>query len=239
MILLLCNIIFKEVILMTERETKPMSSDQEDLFSKKDIDTTVKGLEKGTDTWVKQAAEQTQAVSGKTYVKLDCGVLTVNQLNYFLNSMPFELTFADDNNQFLYYNNMMPEEEMLASRRPSQVGNPMAYCHPERARKGAATVVNMLRTGKKKKFRLAVPGNGPDKCVLHDYIAMHDKDGRYRGVNEQIYDLMPDIKWYLKHTGQKLVDDPNTKADTVTGPSQHNNQSNTKSDATSGPSQKE
>ncbi|HJF87895.1 MAG TPA: PAS domain-containing protein, partial [Companilactobacillus farciminis] len=86
---------------------------------------------------------------------------------------------------------------------------------------------------------LAVPGNGPDKCVLHDYIAMHDKDGRYRGVNEQIYDLMPDIKWYLKHTGQKLVDDPNTKADTVTGPSQHNNQSNTKSDATSGPSQKE
>jgi hypothetical protein len=120
--------------------------------------------------------------------------------------MPFELTFADDFNQFLYYNNMMPEEEMLASRRPSQVNfNPMAYCQsPERARK-AATVVNMLRTGKKK-IRLAVPGNGPDKCVLHDYIAMHDKDGRYRGVNEQIYDLMPDIKWYLKHTGQKLVE---------------------------------
>src|SRR5699024_12794782 len=70
-------------------------------------------------------------------------------------------------------------------------------------------------------FRLAVPGNGPDKCVLHDYIAMHDEQGRYRGVNEQIYDLMPAIKWYLKHTGQKLVDDPDATADTVTGPSQH------------------
>ena len=75
--------------------------------------------------------------------------------------MPFELTFADDNNQFLYYNNMMPEEEMLASRRPSQVGNPMAYCHPERARKGAATVVKAKYVLVKEKFRLSGFGNGP------------------------------------------------------------------------------
>ena len=45
---------------------------------------------------------------------------------------------------------MMLAEEMLASKKPSQVGNPMAYCHPERARKGAAAVVNLLRTGKRK-----------------------------------------------------------------------------------------
>lgn len=68
---------------------------------------------------------------------------------------------------------------------------------------------------------------------------MHDQDGRYRGVNEHIYDLMPDIKGYLKHTGQKLVDDPDAEADTVTGPSQHNKPTSTKSDIVSGPSQKE
>lgn len=205
---------------MTE-DNKNSLNVQEDLFATKDIDTTITGLDKHSDNWVEQAAEKTAAVSGGTHVKLDCGVLTVDQINYFLNSMPFELTFADDNNQFLYYNNMMPAEEMLAGRKPSQVGNAIAYCHPERARKGAAAVANLLRTGKKEMYRLAVPGNGPDKCILHDYIAMHDEDGRYRGINEQIYDLMPAIKWYLKHTGQKLVDDPSVQADTVTGPSQH------------------
>lgn len=228
---------------MTEEKKNNVEAPVEDLFSTKDIDTTIKGLEKASETWYEQAAEQTHAVSGDTYVKLDCGVLTVDQLNYFLNSMPFELTFADDNNQFLYYNNMMPAEEMLAGRNPGQVGNAIAYCHPERARKGAAAVVNLLRTGKQKKFRLAVPGNGPDKCVLHDYIAMHDEDGRFRGVNEQIYDLMPAIQWYLKHTGQKLVDDPNVTADTVTGPSQHKEAEKKEApqvaDATSGASHQE
>lgn len=223
---------------MTENDKQHPDSQQEDLFSKQDIDTTIKGLEKASDTWIDQAVEETQAISGNTYVKLDCGLLTVDQINYFLNSMPFELTFADDNNQFLYYNNMMPTKEMLAGRKPSQIGNAIAYCHPPRARKGAAAVVHMLRTGQKKKFRLAVPGNGPDKCILHDYIAMHDEKGRYRGVNEQIYDLMPDIKWYLKHTGQKLVDDPDASADTVTGPSQHEGKMED-SDATTGPSQQE
>ena len=51
-----------------------------------------------------QAAEAVQAVEGDTYVKLDRGILTVDQLNYFLKSMPMELTYADSNNQFLYYN---------------------------------------------------------------------------------------------------------------------------------------
>ncbi|GEN49171.1 PAS domain-containing protein [Ligilactobacillus pobuzihii] len=223
---------------MTEENTQNSEPQVEDLFSTNDIDTTVTGIKKDSDTWIDQATEKTKAVSGETYVKLDCGILTVNQLNYFLNSMPFELTFADDNNQFLYYNNMMPADEMLAGRKPSQVGNAIAYCHPPRARKGAAKVVNMLRNGKTDKFRLAVPGNGPDKCVLHDYIAMHDEQGRYRGVNEQIYDLMPAIKWYLKHTGQKLVNDPNATADTVTGPSQHEKTgAKEETDATSSASQ--
>lgn len=34
------------------------------------------------------------AVEGTTYVKLDHGILTVNQLNYLLKAMPFEVTYA-------------------------------------------------------------------------------------------------------------------------------------------------
>ena len=97
--------------------------------------------------WVEQAAEKTNAVSGNTYVELDRGILTVDQINHFLNSMPMELTFADDNNQFIYYNYHIEKDDMLASRHPSQVGNPLAACHPEAAHKNVAWVIQQLRSG--------------------------------------------------------------------------------------------
>lgn len=68
-----------------------------------------------------KAAELVGAVEGNTYVKLERGLLTVDQLNYFLASMPMELTYADSNNQFLYYNHTKPAEEMGCARaRPSR-----------------------------------------------------------------------------------------------------------------------
>lgn len=136
--------------------------------------------------------------------------------------MPQELTCTDDNDQFLYYNNALPKKDMLAPRTPDQVGNPMALCHLPRARKGAATVVNMLRLGKQEAVRISIPNMiDPNQYVVHDYRGMHNKKGEFKGVNEQVYDMMPYIKWYLAHTGQKLVKDPKAKnVDTFTSASQ-------------------
>jgi hypothetical protein len=160
------------------------------------------------DDWVEQAAAKTHAAEGDDYVKLDRGVLTVNQLNYFLNSMPMELTYADENNQFLYYNNMAPHDEMLAPRYPKQAGDPLSAVHPDRAVEHVKEVINLLRTGKTDIVKMRVPFTGPDVFLMHYYKAMHDENGDYAGVNEFVLDLMPTIKWYLAKTGQKLVDDP-------------------------------
>ncbi len=43
----------------------------------------------------RKSVKITSAVSD-TYVKLDHGILTVNQIDMFLKAMPFELTYADD-----------------------------------------------------------------------------------------------------------------------------------------------
>src|SRR5690625_4819466 len=104
----------------------------EDLYATGAIDTTIKDVDMTADDWVEQAAEKTEAVEGNTYVKLDRGVLTVDQLNYFLKSMPLELTYADSNNQFLYYNRNAEAEGMFASRSPEQVGSRLAQCDSER-----------------------------------------------------------------------------------------------------------
>ena len=199
-------------------------SSTEDLFATGKIDTTIEDIEMEADDWVEQAVEKTNAVDGDTYVKLNRGVLTVNQLNYFLNSMPAELTFADSNNQFLYYNHKFEAEDMLAKRWPEQVGNPLAKCHPENTYSSVAWVIQQLRSGKEDLVRAHVPTHGPDKFVVHSYQAIRDEDGNYLGINEYVQDIQPIIDWYLQQTGQQLSGDSvdavsgaTSKVDTVSG----------------------
>src|SRR5690606_22226079 len=199
-------------------------SSTEDLYATGSIDTTIQDIDMMADDWVEQAAEKTGAVEGNTYVKLDRGILTVDQLNYFLKSMPAELTYADSNNQFLYYNHKCDAEDMLASRRPEQVGYPLAECHPKRAFSSVAWVIQQLRNGKEDVVRTHVPTHGPDKFVVHSYQAIRDEEGNYLGINEYVQDIKPIIDWYLEQSGQQLtgsnvdaVSGATSKVDTVSG----------------------
>ena len=116
-----------------------------------------------------------------------------------------ELTYADSNNQFLYYNYNKEDYEMLAKRRPEQVGCSLSNVHPERVYGSVNWLVGLLRSGQVDVFRTHVPTHGPDKYVVHNYQAMYDKDGKYAGINEYILDFKPIVDWYLKQTGQALV----------------------------------
>lgn len=206
---------FIKVVAVIEGPKK-IELEPEDLYATDKIDTTIEGVDMYADDWLEQAAEKVGAVEGNTYVKLDRGLLTVDQLNYFLASMPMELTYADNNNQFLYYNQTKPAEEMLAARVPGQVGNPLAKCHPEKVHKNVGYVIQQLRSGAMDAFRVNVPTHGPDKYVVHNYQAMHDKEGNFAGINEFILDFKPIIDWYLKQTGQTLIGD----VDAVSGASE-------------------
>jgi len=220
----------KVINKMNEKEDPGWQS--EDLESHGKVETTVEGVDMHAADWVEKAAEKTNAAEGDDYVKLDRGLLTVNQLNYFLNSMPIELTYADANNQFIYYNHFLEAKDMLAARTPGQAGNPMADCHPKRAIPHVQQVIHMLRTGQTDMFRLPVPGMGPDKYVMHYYKAMHDAKGEYKGINELVLDIMPIVQYYLKHTGQMLVKEPDADTDAVSGAS--TNTKPEKTDAVSG-----
>ena len=237
---------FKQFVQLVTKIEEPKQAvpEPEDLYATGKIDTTIEGIDMSADDWVEQAAEAVDAVDGETYVKLNRGILTVDQINYFLSSMPMELTFADSNNQFLYYNNISANEEMLAGRIPSQVGNPLVNCHPEKALKNVEWVIQQLRTGAQDAVRVHVPTHGPDKYVVHNYQAMHDDQGNYAGINEFVLDFKPIIDWYLEQTGQELVggvdavsgasakDDD--EVDAVSGASANEQKEEVKVDAVSG-----
>ncbi|HCN55244.1 NADPH-dependent oxidoreductase [Leuconostoc citreum] len=213
-------ITFVKVINTLDKQ-EDTAYESENLDATNGTDTTVLDVDMTASDWLEQAALKTNAVEGNAYVKLDRGLLTVNQLNYFLNTMPIELTFADDNNQFIYYNKNLATEDMLAPRKPGQVGNPMSAVHPPRAVKHVKQVIHALREGKVARIEMPVPGNGPKKHVMHYYQAMHDETGQYRGVNEWVVDLWPIMASYLRQTGKILIDNPMSVKDADTGASEH------------------
>ena len=196
---------------------KKQEDAEEDLYAKGSVATTIKGLDKDADDWLEQAAEKVKAVAGDSYVKLNRGILTVNQLNSFLNSMPMELTFMDGNNQFLYYNYHLEAEEMLASTSPDDVGSPVGKLHKESGHNRVKMLIKKLRSGELDCFRIPVPHSDPKKYVVHNYQAMKDKDGNYVGINEYVLDLKPTIDWYLKQTNQELVGGPEDSVDALSG----------------------
>lgn len=222
----------------------PENAAAEDLNASGRVNTTIPDVDMFADDWVEQAAKQVHAATGGDYVKLNRGVLTVDQLNAFLNTIPIELTFVDDNNQFIYYNHNEPAAKMLAPRTPNQVGDPLAAVHPQRAIEHVKQVINVLRSGESDLVAMPVPGNGPDKHIMHYYKAMHDENGRYRGVNEWVLDIMPIINYYLAVTGQKLVTNPDQQPvspfiglDTMTSASKKDVEQAVKPDTVSGASE--
>ena len=200
---------FIKYVEVVSKLRKPKPIEPEDLDCGKPIATTIQGIDPDDPDWLEKAAKQVNAVEGNTYVKLDNGLLTVDQLNMFLNAMPFELTYADDNNQFLYYNNKHQEPNtMLGKRVLEQVGSRMSTVHgtlPPARMKNVECVIGTLRNGNQEYVRTIVPGTPPEIINTHNYQAMYYPDGSYAGINEIIFNFKHWLDWYLEATGQRLV----------------------------------
>lgn len=218
---------FIKYVGVVSKLKKPKPLAPEDLDVTGSISTTIEGIDPDDPDWVEKAAEKVGAVSGDTYVKLDHGILTVNQIDMFLKAMPFELTYADDNNQFLYYNNAHENPDtMLAKRVPSQSGNRLSTVHnslPPARIKNVERVIGVLRNGDQEYVRAIVPS--PEGIInTHNYQAMYYPDGSYAGINEIVFNFQEWLDWYLQATGQHLVGGntptmPGTGAPSAGGPS--------------------
>lgn len=231
---------------------------KEDFDAKGKSRYTVEGLDKKDPDWLDKAAEKTHAATGDDYVKLDSGLLTVNQINWMLRNTIGELTFVDDNNQFLWYNRPVdPNVKMKAKRVPAQVGNTMGEVHPDvrDVIPEAKKVVHALRTKESgyDTVYMPVPTGNLKELVLHYYKRVEDDEGNYAGIYEWVQDLYPLVKYFCETTGQKLVVDPdattgatyrrNSDPDVATGAStkaeaaKEEAEAETESDAATGASQ--
>lgn len=195
------------------KDLKPDDYLTEDFDVKKAGRYTVEGIDPNDPDWLEKAAEKTHAASGDDYVKLDAGLMTVNQLNWMFRAAYGELTYVDENNEFLWYNRPLdPKAKMHAKRVPAQVGDTLDQVHPH-VRDVIPTVKKVVYALRNKvdgqdAVEMPIPSGSVSKFILHHYKRVEDEDGNYRGIYEWVQDLYPIVKYYLEATGQKLVDDP-------------------------------
>ena len=78
---------FVKYVGVVSKLKKPKPIEPEDLDCGKPIATTITEVDPDDPEWVEKVAAITGAVSGDTYVKLDHGILTVNQIDMFLKAM--------------------------------------------------------------------------------------------------------------------------------------------------------
>ena len=65
-----------------------------------------------------------------------------------------------------------------------------------------------MSTGEAKELHFADQTNTQKRFMVDSYRAIYDKAHRFIGINESIQDIYPLVEYYLKETGQKLINDP-------------------------------
>ena len=146
--------------------------------------------------WSVGAADNVYATENGDRLKLDTGVLTLEQINLMLTHLPVDLSFVNEKDEVVYYSQT---KERIFPRSPGVIGRKVQNCHPPRSVDMVQKILDAFRAGKKDIAGFWIQMKGR---FLHiRYFAMRDATGNYRGTLEVSQDVT-DIK---KLEGQKRL----------------------------------
>lgn len=138
------------------------------------------------------------------YVRLNAGLMKASDLNDYLSSFDSNLLAFNKNGEFTYYKQLPG-----MNYNPPELGeNITSLGKTEQEKKQLEEIFHKLSTGEKKELRLSDQTNTQKRFMVDTYRAIYDKNHQFAGVNESIQDIYPLVEYYLKETGQKLVNDP-------------------------------
>ncbi len=132
------------------------------------------------------------------YVRFDAGILTPEEINAMLNTLPLDVTFVDKSGSVKYFTQ---GRERIFARPKAIIGRKVENCHPPSSVHVVQKVVEDLMSGRKdhEDFWIKM-GN---KYVLIRYYAVRNADGEYLGTMEVTQDIRP----IQEITGEKRLSD--------------------------------
>lgn len=130
------------------------------------------------------------------YIQLDTGVLSLEQLNNLLRTLPFDLTFVDQDNIVRYYS---AGTERIFERTPAVIGRKVQLCHPPDSVHIVEQIVDDFKNDRRKSadFWLQMQ----EKFVYIRYLPVRNAAGKYLGVLE----ITQDVKDIRQLQGEKRI----------------------------------
>jgi uncharacterized protein len=112
-------------------------------------------------------------------IDLSRGSLTAEQIDLMLKSLPFDITFVDENDRVRYYSDTA---ERIFPRSPEIIGRAVQNCHPPKS----VHVVNAIVQAFKDKTKASADFwiQRGEAFVLIRYFPVYDAAGAYKGVIE-------------------------------------------------------
>lgn len=130
------------------------------------------------------------------YIKMETGILSLQQLELLLNHLPVDITFIDHNDVVRYFSH---GKERIFARTKAVIGRTVQNCHPPKSVHVVEDLLADFRAGKKDSEDFWIETRG--KFVYIRYFAVRDDNGTYLGTLEFTQNIAP-IK---EITGEKRI----------------------------------
>lgn len=116
------------------------------------------------------------------------GFLTPLQVNLIFKHLPLDITYVDENDKVVFYNN---GEERIFPRSPGIIGREVKFCHPPKSVDQVLKILESFKNGTQDKAEFWINFRGD---FIHiRFFAIRDERKNYKGVMEITQDVT-DIK---------------------------------------------
>ena len=116
------------------------------------------------------------------------GYLTPTQINLIFKYLPIDITYVDENDKVIFYNN---GDERIFPRSPGIIGREVKFCHPPKSVDNVLKILEEFKQGSKDNAEFWI--NFKDSFIHIRFFAIRDKNKNYKGVME-ITQNVSDIK---------------------------------------------
>ena len=123
------------------------------------------------------------AVGGGDKLDVTTGKLTLEQVNLIYKHLPIDISFVDENELVCFYSDT---DHRIFPRSKNVIGREVMNCHPRKSAHIVREVIDKLRSGEQDKAEFWI--NKPGLFIYIIYVAVRDKDGKFRGVLEMMQD---------------------------------------------------
>jgi DUF438 domain-containing protein len=133
--------------------------------------------------WIPESVEIEEFVSEETdKIQLPSGSFDVEELTAILNTIPFDMTFVDKDDQVRYFTQ---GKERIFARSRAILGRNVRQCHPPSSVHVIEKILEDFKSGKEDHTAFWITLG--ERFIHIEYFAMRGEQGDYLGSTEKVY----------------------------------------------------